>query len=331
MVKKIFMIIFGGIILSSFATIGFPEEIKKVETKTFDMEFGGYVSVQGDEGFITVNSWDKPEVKLVMTKRAWGRTKEGAEKNIEKLEIRIEESNNRLEIKLIKPQSDQNFSFWDIFDPDTWQDNRRSPTADFELTVPRQINLKLVNDEGNVTVKSITGNVEIDVDEGDIQLSDMEFDEMSLSIDEGDVEATNLVNPDGRLSITVDEGDISIENITVRRFKAESDEGDINVKNLASNSCSISTDEGNVELTLKLEENDRYRLKSDEGNITCYLPRNPDVRLDLETDDGRITSDFDVRIVRKNDGRICHHKLGSGAALIEASTDEGRIAIREQN
>lgn len=330
MTKKIFILVFGGIVLGSLATIGFSEEIKKVETKSFEMAFGGYVSVQGDEGFIDVKSWDKPEVKLVMTKRAWGRTKDEAEKNLEKLEIRIEEFDNRLEIKLIKQRSDQNFSFWDIFDPDTWQENRYSPTADFELTVPRQINLKLVNDEGPVTVRSIHGNIEIDVDEGDIRLSDLEFDEMSLSVDEGDLEATNLMNPDGRLSIEVDEGNISIEDITVRRFRVESDEGNVVVKNLEASSCSVSIDEGNVELALKLNENDRYRLNSDEGNIACYLPKHPDVRLDLETQDGRISSDFEVRILRREDGQVCQDKLGSGTAFIEASTDEGRIAIRER-
>ena len=330
MVKKIFMMVFGGILLNVFATIGFSEEIKKIETKTFNLTFGGYISVQGDEGFITVNSWDKPEVKLVMTKRAWGKSKEDAEKNLEKLEIKIEQYENRLDIKLIKPKENQNFSFWDIFDPDTWQDNRHLPTADFELTVPKQSNLKLINDEGEVTVRSIKGDIEIHVDEGDIQLSDLEFNEMNLSVDEGGVEGTNLMNPDGRLTITVDEGDISLEDVSVRRLRVECDEGNVVVKNLEANSCSIAADEGDIELTLSLHENDHYRLNSDEGNITCYLPQRSDVRLDLETEDGGITSDFDVQIRREGDGRICRDKLGSGAALIEAATDEGTIAIREQ-
>jgi hypothetical protein len=330
MVKKIFVVVFGGILFNFFATNGFSEEIKKTETKTFNLAFGGYVSVQGDEGFITVNSWDKPEVKLVMTKRAWGRSKEDAEKNLAKLEIRIEEDENHLDIKLVKPKENQNFSFWDIFDPDTWQDNWRSPTADFELTVPQQCNLKLINDEGDVTVRAVTGDVEIHVDEGDIQLRDLAFNEMNLSIDEGDVAGVNLLNPDGRFTIEVDEGEISLDNVIVRRLRVECDEGNIVVKNLEANSCSIATDEGDIELTLSLRENDHYRLNSDEGNITCYLPQRPDVRLDLETEDGGLSSDFDIQIQRNGDGRICQDKLGSGAALIEAATDEGTIAIRKQ-
>lgn len=328
--KKIFMLACGSALMFLLSSGALAEEVKKSETKSFSLAFGGSVSVQGDEGFIAVNTWDQPEVKLVMTRRAWGRSQADAEKNLNKLEIRIEASDNHLDIKLIKPKEHQNFSFWDIFDPDTWQENRRWLTVDFELTVPRQCNLKLLNDEGDVTVKSLHGDIAIQVDEGDIRLSDIEFNEINIFVDEGDVEGKNLINPDARLAISVDEGDISLEKIAVRRLQIESDEGAIFAEQLEAKSCSIAVDEGSIELRLSLQEDHSYRLKSDEGTIACYLPPRPDVRLDLETENGRITSDFDVRIRRQGDGQICHDELGSGAALIEARTDEGTIAIRKE-
>jgi len=306
------------------------DEVKKVEKKSFEMAQGGYISVEGDEGFIRINSWDKPGVNLVMTKRAWGRSKEEAENNLKKIEVRINEYDNRLEIKLVKDRDGKNYSFWDLFDPDTWGEHGRSPTVDFELTVPEEINLELVNDEGDVTVKSIIGDVEIKVDEGDIDISDIEFNELNLSVDEGDIDGVDLNNPDGRLSIEVDEGDVLFEDVRVRRLKVECDEGDITIKDLSCNSCNISTDEGDIDLDVSLDKNDRYRIYADEGDVSFDLPDEPDVKLDLEAEDGAIKSDFNIRISKKDDRRTCRDTIGDGSALIEVYTDEGTIYIRRR-
>jgi len=330
MSKYCYLLVSGGILMFFLASNSYCSEIKKVEEKTFKIDPDGYISVAGDEGFIKVNSWDKPEVHLVMTKRAWGRSEKDAKKNLKTIEIRINQYDNRLEIKLIKPKRRRNYAFWDLFDPDTWGEHRRSPTVDFELTVPREINLSLANDEGDVTVKSIVGDVEIAVDEGDIEISNIEFNELSLSVDEGDIDGIDLNNPDGRIIVEVDEGEVSFDDVSVRRLRIECDEGDISAKNLSCNSCNISTDEGDVELDISPEKNDRYKITTDEGTVTFYLPHDPDVKLDLETEDGSIRSDFDVRITKRNDGRRCRDTLGDGNALIEAYTDEGTIYIKRR-
>ena len=330
MSRCICALIIGGLLICFLSVSSYCDEVKKVEEKSFKMAPGGHISIEGDEGFIKINSWDKPEVHLVMTKRAWGRSQADAEKNLKKIEVRISEYDDRLDIKLVKERDSKNYSFWDLFDPDTWSEHGRSPTVDFELTVPKEINLKLINDEGDVTVKSIIGDVEIHVDEGDIAISDLVFNELTLSVDEGDIDGVDLINPDGRLAIEVDEGDVLFEDVRVRRLKVECDEGDISIKDLSCNSCTINTDEGDIELDISLNKNDRYRVYADEGNVSFYLPDAPDVKLDLEAEDGSIRSDFEVRISKKDDRRICRDTIGDGNALIEIYTDEGTIYLRRR-
>jgi len=330
MIRFICVLIIGGLLIGCLAMNSYSSEVKKVEEKSFKMTPGGHISIEGDEGFIKINSWDKPEVHLVMTKRAWGRSQADAEKNLKKIEVRISEYDDRLDIKLVKERDSKNYSFWDLFDPDTWSEHGRSPTVDFELTVPKEINLELINDEGDVTVKSIIGDVEIHVDEGDIEISDIAFNELNLSVDEGDIDGVDLINPDGRLAIEVDEGDVLFEDVRVRRLKVECDEGDISIKDLSCNSCNINTDEGDIELDISLNKNDRYRVYADEGNVSFYLPDAPDVKLDLEAEDGSIRSDFEVRISKKDDRRICRDTIGDGNALIEIYTDEGTIYLRRR-
>ncbi len=330
MFRNNYAFIIGVFLVSYFAANSYGSEVKKVEEKTFKMALGGHISLEGDDGFIRINSWDKPEVSLVMTKRAWGRSQDDAEKKLEKIEVRINEYDNRLDIKLVKERENREYSFWDLFDPDTWAEQRRSPTVDFELTVPKKINLNLGNDEGAVTVKSIIGDMEIHVDEGDIEIIDVSFNELNLSVDEGDINGIDLKNPDGRLTVGVDEGDVLFENLSVRRLQVECDEGDISVKNLSCNSCKISTDEGDVELDVAMNKNDRYEVSADEGNISFYLPNDPDVELDLETEDGAIRSDFNVSITKKEESHICRDTIGEGNVLIEVYTDEGTIYLKRR-
>ena len=46
---------------------------KKVEKHTFKFHSGGYITVIGDEGRVSIKTWNKSEVELIVTKRAWGK------------------------------------------------------------------------------------------------------------------------------------------------------------------------------------------------------------------------------------------------------------------
>ncbi|MBN2093103.1 DUF4097 family beta strand repeat protein [candidate division KSB1 bacterium] len=331
MKKLIFMFLIAGFFVCSFLSVATAIEIAKTFKKSFAMEFGGSVTVKADEGFIKIKSWDKTEVEVNWTKRIWGRTKKEAEELMDMVEVRISQVDDRLLIKVIEPKDSQNFSFWDLLDPDTWKNNNRhSPMVDFELFVPKEINLDLSTDEGDVIVNSVQGELEINVDEGDIEIVDIQFENLSLFADEGDISGRNLKNTEGTITIEVDEGDVSLENIQTRRLRMECDEGDASFVELICNYCNISTDEGDIELDILLGEDDHYEIYTDEGNVNFYLPANADVRFDLETEDGRIRSDFDVEIKKKDDWQQCRDRLGKGSSLIKACTDEGIISLRRR-
>ena len=92
-------ILFLGVTMKTFAT-----EVTSKEQKTFKLGAGGYISVIGDEGYINVESWDKDEVELVMNKHAWARSKREAEKLLNKIQVEINQTGNRLEIRPQFPQ-----------------------------------------------------------------------------------------------------------------------------------------------------------------------------------------------------------------------------------
>ena len=57
-----------------------------------------------------------------MTKRAWGQSKKEAERNLKLLEVRIQESRNRLVVKQMENDYHRDFSVFDIFDGEYWRE-----------------------------------------------------------------------------------------------------------------------------------------------------------------------------------------------------------------
>ena len=67
------MIAFILIGVLAIANMAWSSDAKKVEEKTFKMKPGGSITLTGDEGNISITSWNRDEVYVKMTKRAYGR------------------------------------------------------------------------------------------------------------------------------------------------------------------------------------------------------------------------------------------------------------------
>ena len=205
-------------------------EVKRVEEKTFPMSAGGSVSLIADEGSIVVKSWEREEVHLKMTKRAWGRNRREAERLLDAIEVRIQEGRGRLVIREIdRRRKDSHFNFFDLFDGDFWREKGwRSGRVDFELTVPKRVQLKLQCDEGDVEVSGTEGKLTIDVDEGDVELEDVVSDRVQVSVDEGDVEMYRVEDRgQGFWKVDADEGSVFVEDGVVEELDVSTDEGEI--------------------------------------------------------------------------------------------------------
>ncbi len=329
MKKQFVLLIILSTLFFSFSP-GICQQIEKDYEEEYDLDFGGEVKVEADEGYIRVESWDQPKVHIFWTKKIWAPTKEEAEKLLEKTEVRISTYKNGIHVQVVEPESLHNFSFWDLLDPDTWNKNYRSPVVNFELKVPSVVNLDLSADEGDISVKHVEGDLNVEVDEGDVFLTDIKFKKLDICSDEGDVKGVDLHNPNGKIVIEIDEGELRLENVEAGRIDFECDEGDATFKNVRCKYCNLTTDEGDIELDIDLQADDSYRVYSDEGNVIFYIASDTNAWLDLKSSDGRIRSDFPVKVTRHDDREACYDKLGNGEALLKAHTDEGSIYLRKR-
>ncbi|MDZ7290920.1 MAG: DUF4097 domain-containing protein [candidate division KSB1 bacterium] len=308
------------------------DEISKTEEKTFDFKPGGRVQVVGDAGYLRVESWDKNEVFLRYTKRVWEARRRDAERRMEDLQVEITVQPDQLTIRQIPGFQRERFTFFDLFDPDRWGHTRHSARIDFELRVPRQCNLVLESDEGDITVRHIEGEVQIDSDEGNVDLENLSMGKVVVATDEGEIECRDSQLGDHRLALSSDEGTIRVTDLSGRSLSAEADEGDIVLMRINATSGKLSTDEGDVELDAARFDEGEWNITTDEGDVDLFLPTNADVEITLESRDGNIRSDFSLTRVSEENEHLDRRtgRLGNGRGKLEVQTDEGDINLRRR-
>ena len=317
------------LLILGFTAAAESVEVSKVEEKTFRLSPEGSVSVMADEGSIVVQSWDRDQVKLKITKRVWGRSRREAERIIEAIEVRIQESADRLSIREVDWRRGSDFNFFDLFDSRYWRDrNWGSARVDFELTVPRRIKLKLQGDEGDVEVTGAEGEVNVDVDEGDVDLQDIRASIVDVHVDEGDVDLYKI-EAQGQASIRVDtdEGRITVEDCTADELDLSSDEGKIVILDSEVLQFWLVTDEGDIEAEFVPMNGGEYRFETDEGDLEISIPRDVNLHVRLRTDEGRVESDFDLNRRRTEDGEIREGIIGREDGSMRAYTSEGDIFL----
>ena len=327
--RAIKYLVFGLFILSASGQL-FSYEATSKETRTFELNQGGDVIIICDDGFIHVKTWNRDEVKMVMTKGARAHSKSMAMEKLERIELDIEHSSKRLYVREVQIKDDNQFSFWDLFDPDQWSRLNNSTWIDFELTVPVQSNLRLETDEGDIEVGRLKGNIEIETDEGDVELSAIAFDDMIVTLDEGDLFCSDLTAAEGRVNIETDEGRVRIEDAVLDKLRLECDEGDVSIKKLRARVIDVDSDEGDLEFDMEMMSNGRYGFSSDEGDVEILIPARSSAELTLETDDGRIRTDFGLSIDRGDDGERVRETIGRGEARLEVYTDDGNISLEKR-
>jgi hypothetical protein len=310
-----------------------PEEITKIEERTFDFSPGGKIQVLSDAGFIRVESWEKNEVYLRYTKRVWDSSQRNAERRMEDLQVEINDQPGQLSIRQVPGFEENDFHFFDLFDPDRWSHSRHASRIEFELKVPRQCNLVLESDEGDITVRQIEGEVKADSDEGNIALENLSHGEVTADTDEGEIDCRNLQLDDYRLQLSSDEGVLRASEVTARAVWAETDEGDIVLSRLNTGGGKFNTDEGDIEVDAARFDEGTWSITTDEGDVELFIPANAEAEISLESDDGDIRSDFNLERVSGDDDQSERRsgRLGEGRARLEIYTDEGDISLRRRS
>ncbi len=177
---------------------------------------------------------------------------------------------------------------------------------DILIELPEGASLKVRGEDDDYYVKNVNGAIEMETEDGDIELVDCDGDDFEFILEDGDLKL------DGGKG----------------KFYARLDDGDIDMINGNFDNIEIQVEDGNVSMETGIADNGTYDIRADDARIDfVVLSGGGDFR--VTKDDGRVRATSDFETIRESDYRS-ELKLAGGKADVQIRTNDGSVRLSKR-
>jgi len=201
--RKLFTIL---VCLFGLSQLVYAETLEETFKKNLSAEGKVLLDLSNSNGSVQITGWEKNEIDIIAYKRVRSSDLDRAEECMEKLEIEINESKDRVIIKTLYPRNDKNSGFisW-MFDG---HDCNCSVT--YEIRVPHKLNLDITSTNGNIQVAECEGQSKLSTTNGKIEAENMKGT-LDLKSTNGSIRAElNAVPEPGEMEMRTTNGSIRL-------------------------------------------------------------------------------------------------------------------------
>ena len=208
--------------------------------------------------------------------------------------------------------------------------------------------ITLTSNSGILEMSNVraSGSVEMSTEFGDVRFDKGSANSLTVETNSGKVtlEALTL---QGNLTAKSDFGEIGLEQVKATSYdlqtnsgsvtvdgasgkvKAHSGFGSVTVKNADSVTLNLDTQSGNVEFEGSLGDGP-HTVSTDFGEIKLTIPADSALNVDLTTDFGKITSDIPITVILSGDVEKSHQTgtMNDGGDQLTVETQSGNISIQ---
>ncbi len=224
--------------VAEVADLARVEATERLE-KTFEVSTPLQLTLDVNVGQVTIREGAAGEVRISVLKRAWGENRSQAEDYLDDFEVRLKQTaQDSIEIETDLTARLRRLG--------------RTPSADFEITVPRDSELEITTNVGNVQVSGVEGRFDIRSNVGDVTLRDVRFeDDSEIRSDVGNIDLRLPDDVAFTFSAETNVGNIDVE-FPVRNERADkrvvggSLEGEIGQSPTAE--VELHTNTGNIKI-----------------------------------------------------------------------------------
>jgi DUF4097 and DUF4098 domain-containing protein YvlB len=277
--------------------ISLAEDIDQI----LDVESDGRINIDVMDGRVTIEGWDKPQVRIV------GK----APINEHNFTFKTSGSNTKIE-----HTGEHGF----------WNSHRGRGSADFTVYAPRNSRFRVESKSAEFMLKNINGQVRANSMSGDIMLQGGRG-----SIDLQSVSGNVIVNgASGRLNLASISGNIEADG-SAEEFEAQTVSGNINARIGKSNSIDLASVSGDIDLNVFLAEDARLDADTVSGDIEIMFESETiNASFDIDTGPGgdvrNRLSDHKPKKEFSFSGSM-RFKLGNGDSSVNLETMSGTIEI----
>lgn len=211
-----------GVLSASAPLVGAAQQ-RQVTDRVFPFDAGGELRVESQNGRVTVEAWDRSEVRVQITREVRAGDEKQASELMKKLSADVEVGSRRISIKSVYPKREESVGIWDVLGQRVGSLN-----IHYYIQVPRETRLTLKTSNGELRVRGtrgdltgVTGNGSVDVTDvkGSVEVRTTNG-EVSLAGLEGSAEAgtTNgaitaeirRLDPGGAVKLWTTNGDVTV-------------------------------------------------------------------------------------------------------------------------
>ncbi len=130
--------------------------------------------------------------------------------------------------------------------------------VDYDLSVPPGSAVEVESEAGDVDISGLDNSVMVRAESGDISVEDVQGS-INLEAPQGDVMVESVSTETGNVQITVGSGDLELENLVVGILEARVEVGDVTLLGRFSGSGRVVVQTGSISVQLPAEDtNDLY-------------------------------------------------------------------------
>ncbi|MGE5561438.1 MAG: hypothetical protein ACM3XN_10395 [Chloroflexota bacterium] len=197
-------------------------EIQRAINLATEFVRGGRVIIDGLDGPVVVEGWERDEVSLAATKRVNAGSEADAERALADMETAFRRSGNELTISVTGNRGRYGYG-------ETW--------VDCYIRIPAESDLYVDTSAGSVDVRGVTGRIRLDTGSGSATLRQCGGD-IVVDTGSGAVVAEEI---NGDLNIDVGGGSITVTGVSGTLY-ADSGGGEVNIKRVGGK---LTVDGGN--------------------------------------------------------------------------------------
>jgi DUF4097 and DUF4098 domain-containing protein YvlB len=317
------------LLLTALPAIG--GEIERDFNESFDVKPGSMLRLRHGDGDVTITPWDKDVIEISVHYHA--ERKGFGDDSDMGFDVEFSEKNGVIEVTGKEPKS--MFMGLHIFILNEYT---------YTISAPRYMELDLQGDDGDIEIEKWSGKIEINIDDGEINMYECEPKKTRIRSADGDI---TLDGHSGSVDIIGDDGDIDLNRSRFTECRIQMSDGDIRVRD-SEGDFYIELDDGTTELLriktnvmdLKCEDGDfdiellktgdlDIEIKTDDGDIELGLQKGISASFSIDVDDGRIRTDLSSATDVQEGESWMSGKLGKGKGKIRIRTNDGSVTLRE--
>jgi DUF4097 and DUF4098 domain-containing protein YvlB len=325
------LVIALSLMLSAMAGSAAAEDLSRHFHETFDVQPGARLVLEHGDGDVTVEPWSEDSLDVEIHYRAKA-SNIGWSKSTD-FEVDFRQDGNTVFVTGHEPKRIS-----------VGISTYREYEYTYTVKAPSYVELSLQGDDGDVEVEDWTGSILIKLEDGDVNLSDIDAPRTEVILEDGDLEIDGIR---GALEIECEDGDIEIYDCETEHGRIRSEDGDIvidrcqgnfeivvadgdaRLREVTAQNLEIRSSDGTVNVSLLPSDGLDLDVRVGDGDVVLDLDRDLSANFELETEDGRIkVSAADVMGLSQERRRVTG-QLGAGDGVIYVRSDDGSVTLRQ--